>query len=324
LLGVETVTLRALTTGDAAALTGLLAEMEAVDRTGENYSEADIAAELADSSIDLSRDTLGAIDPDGTLVGWVAARSASTVVDVDRVWIEGGVRPSRRGEGIGRRLLDWGSQRGAALHHERHPGVPGELGVGVPATIPTLEALVRAADFHPVRWWYGMKRDLSSLPPVPAVPDGLRLVPWSADRDDDVRLAHGAAFADHWGSVPPDRQRWEHWFAGNQAFRPSISWLVLDGTQIAAYLLAYFWEADAVATGVQEAYIGQIGTLRPWRKRGLGTLLMATALARFREEGYERASLTVDTGNPTGALGLYERAGFTVDHQSVTWTRPVE
>jgi mycothiol synthase len=323
LLGVETLTERALTTGDAAALTRLLAAMEAVDRTGENYSEADIAAELADSSVDLTRDTLGAFDPDGTLVGWVATRGASTVLDVDRVWIEGGVLPSRRGEGIGRRLLDWGSHRGAELHRERHPSAPGELGVGVPATNPTLDALVRAAAFQPVRWWYGMKRDLEVLPAVPAVPAGLRLVPWSAERDDAVRRAHAAAFADHWGSVPPDEQRWEHWFTGNQAFRPSISWLVLAGEEIAAYLLAYFWEADAEATGVREAYIGQVGTLRPWRRRGLGTLL-ATALARFAAEGYQQASLTVDSGNPTGALGLYERAGFTVDHRSVTWTKPVE
>ena len=39
---------------------------------------------------------------------------------------------------------------------------------------------------------------------------------------------------------------------------------------------------------------------------------MASALRRFREEGYERAALDVDSGNPTGALGLYERAGFGV------------
>lgn len=315
--------MRALTLDDVPALTRLFGQLEVVDRTGENYDESDLAEELSDPTVDLGRDTLAAVASDGTLVGWAGVRSASTVIDVDRVQLEGGVLPSRRGEGIGRELLDWAVRRGSDLHRERHPAVPAELAVWVPESVPSLEALVRAAGFRPTRWWYGMQRDLESLPPVPTVPAGLRLEPWTPARDDAVRRAHGEAFADHWGSVPPDAQRWAQWFTGSQGFRPSISRLVLDGDSVAAYLLSYFYEADAAATGVREAYIGQIGTLRPWRKRGLGTVLMAAALAAFRDEGYQRASLTVDTGNPTGALGLYERSGFAVDHKSVTWVRPV-
>lgn len=320
---METVTLRPLTLDDAPALTALLAANELLDHTGENYSEADIADELADSGIDLARDTLVAVAPDGSFAGYAGVRSASTVRDVDRVSVEGGVLPSRRGEGLGRRLLEWAEQRGAELHQELHPSVPGELDVGVSAGIPSLQRLVRARGFQPVRWWYGMKRPLDELPPVPAVPPGLRLVPYDPAYDEALRLAHGEAFADHWGSVPPDPQRWNHWFTGSHAFRPGISWLVLDGTEIAAYLLAYFWEADSAATGKREAYIGQVGTRVPWRRRGLGELMLARALAGFQADGYDRASLTVDTGNPTGALGLYERVGFGVDHEMVSWSKPL-
>jgi ribosomal protein S18 acetylase RimI-like enzyme len=98
---------------------------------------------------------------------------------------------------------------------------------------------------------------------------------------------------------------------------------VLDGDEIAAYLLGYFWAADAEATGVREAYIGQVGTRRPWRRRGLGGLLLATALAAARSEGYAKATLVVDSSNPTGAISLYERAGFAVEHRAVTWAKPV-
>jgi len=31
----------------------------------------------------------------------------------------------------------------------------------------------------------------------------------------------------------------------------------------------------------------------------------------------------VDADSPTGAVGLYERAGFTVDHTSVTQSKPL-
>ena len=43
--------------------------------------------------------------------------------------------------------------------------------------------------------------------------------------------------------------------------------------------------------------------------------------ASHRDAGFERATLTVDTGNATGALGLYERAGFAVRDTSVSWTK---
>jgi mycothiol synthase len=320
---VDTLTLRALTVADAPALTRLLAQMEAVDATGENHSETDVAEELADDSVDLSRDSLAAVAPDGSFAGWAGVRSATTVRDVDRVHLEGGVLPSRRGEGLGRRLLEWAERRGAELHRERHPSVPGELNLGVATTVPSLQALARAAGYQPVRRWHHMRRDLDVLPPVPAVPAGLRLVPYDPALDEALRIAHAEAFAGHWGSVPPDEQRWAHWFTGSHAFRPAVSRLVLDGDRIAAYLLAYFWEADAQVTGVREAYIGQVGTMPAWRRRGLGGLLLADALTAFRADGYERASLAVDTGNSTGALGLYERVGFTVEHELVTWSKPL-
>jgi ribosomal protein S18 acetylase RimI-like enzyme len=324
LFGVDTLTLRALTPADVPALAVLLAAIEAVDDTGENYSADDIAEELADSTLDLGRDTLGAVGPDGAFVGWAMVHGTATVRDVHRIRLEGGVLPARRGEGIGRRLLEWSAARGSELHRERHPDRPGALDVTGSSTVPSREALALAAGFSAVRWWYGMNRDLLAPPPVPPVPAGLRLVPYEADLDGALRLAHGEAFADHWGSVPPDEQRWAQWITGSRAFRPALSWLVLDGPAIAAYLLAYFFEADAAATGVREGYIGQIGTLAAYRRRGLGALLLANVLHRFRDEGYERAALDVDSGNPTGALGVYERAGFEISRRSVTWSRPVE
>ena len=68
---------------------------------------------------------------------------------------------------------------------------------------------------------------------------------------------------------------------------------------------------------MREAWIGQLGTRAAWRRRGLASLLLATALTAFRDAGYERAALDVDSENATGALGLYERLGFIVSHRSV-------
>jgi ribosomal protein S18 acetylase RimI-like enzyme len=36
------------------------------------------------------------------------------------------------------------------------------------------------------------------------------------------------------------------------------------------------------------------------------------------------AVLNVDAANATGALGLYERAGFEVSHRSTAWRRSID
>lgn len=322
--GLDQLTWRALTADDVPAWARLTAAIEAVDRTGENYDAADLAEELADPGLDPARDTLAAVTPEGELLAYAGLRGSPAGCDVDRVWLDGGVHPAVRGRGLGRRVLAWQERRGVELHGERHPEVPGQLLVGVYESAAAREALVRAAGYQPVRWFNDMNRDLGGeLPAVPPLPAGLRLVPFDARYDEAVRVAHGEAFADHWGSTSPDQERWRHWYTGAQGFRPDTSLLVLDGDEVAAYLLTYFYAADAEATGVREGWVGQLGTRPQWRRRGLASLLLAAALAGFRDAGYQQAGLDVDSENGTGALGLYERLGFVVDHRWVTWAKPV-
>lgn len=254
---LDRLTWRPVTADDVPALARLLAAIEAVDRTGENYDESDLAEDLADPAVDPAWDTLAAVAPDGDVLAYGAVRGAATVRDADRIWLDGGVHPTMRGRGLGRRILAWQESRAAKLHRQRHPGVPGQLLVGVYETVESRAALVRAAGYAAVRWFSDMERDLATgLPVIPPTPTGLRVVAFEARYDDAVRLAHREAFADHWGSTPPDPQRWQHWFTGSRSFRPDVSLLVLDGEEVAAYLLTYFFAGDAEATGVREAWVG--------------------------------------------------------------------
>jgi len=66
-----------------------------------------------------------------------------------------------------------------------------------------------------------------------------------------------------------------------------------------------------------------LGTRRPWRKRGIAATLMCESMRAFKAAGLDYAGLGVDTENPTGALGLYERLGFTVIKRSITFAKPV-
>jgi mycothiol synthase len=46
-------------------------------------------------------------------------------------------------------------------------------------------------------------------------------------------------------------------------------------------------------------------------------------MAAFRAGGMDTASLGVDTENPTGAVGIYERVGFVVNRRFVRLRRAV-
>jgi len=323
---VETaeLTWRPLRIEDAPALARAWALIEAVDGTGEHFSAQDVRDELEDELLDVGRDTLGGLGPGGDFVAFVRVHGPATAGDVDLVFADGGVVPAARGRGLGRRLLDWAEERAATLHRERHPDVPGAVCVYVQETNASKDALVRAAGYEATRWEYTMVHALEEpLPAIPPTPSGLVLTPYAADRDEAVRQSHHAAFSGHWGFTAPDEQRWLRWYTGSRAFRPELSRLLLDGDAVAAFLLGYFWEADAAATGVREAFVGQLGVRPEWRRRGVGQLLLATALRSYRDAGYDRAALNVDTANPSGALRLYERVGFTVRNTYVTWTKPL-
>lgn len=309
---------RPLTEKDVPDLTRLMADAEKVDDTGEHNDEDDIAEWLSSPTLDLSSDSRGGFGVDGSLLAAGLVMAPESVRTEDRISLEGVVHPSVRRQGIGTSLLRWQEERAAALHESRHPSLPGETELGAYEHVGSQRALAAANGYRDVRWWNEMRHDLAVLPPVPAVPSGLRVEPVTASWYEPLRVAHNDAFAEHYGSSERSPETWAHWFMAPSHFKPDLSLVALDGEAVAAYLLTHFYPADAAATGRRTAWVGQLGTLRPYRKRGLGTLLLTRGLATFHEAGYDACELGVDTENATGALGLYERIGFVSVRRTIT------
>ncbi|WP_246369153.1 GNAT family N-acetyltransferase [Amycolatopsis echigonensis] len=62
-----------------------------------------------------------------------------------------------------------------------------------------------------------------------------------------------------------------------------------------------------------------VGTIPGYRNRGLASAAIGSALRAAAEHGYDQASLVVDSANPTGAAGIFARAGFTAKMRYVRW-----
>lgn len=320
------LTWRPLTTADLPAWAALLAAAEQVDRTGENYDADDLAEELADPNLDAAADTVAVFDGD-RMIGYALVYCTNPGKDRIMVHVDGCVHPEHRRRGLGRRLQEYGTGMAAGVRARRAPELPGELHVRCYESIPGLHALAKQAGLRPTRWFYDMERDLAEpITPVP-IPAGLRLAGYQPEIDEQLRIAHNEAFADHWGSVDRDQTSWRQWFTGTRTFRPEETFLLWDDARdqprIAGYLMSYEYEADTAATGIREAWVGRVGTRPPYRGRGVASALLTHALSAYVQRGYLRAGLDVDSDNQHGALGLYQRIGFVTTHSATTYTGPL-
>ncbi|MFI6938733.1 GNAT family N-acetyltransferase [Streptomyces sp. NPDC050418] len=315
---------RPLDKGDVPAWLTLQTAIEAVDRTGHHRDADDLAEELADPKLDLDQDSLAVFDGD-ELVAYAILHRPDGAVDAARFDGDAGVHPAWRREGIGTRLVAFLDERARAVHSAQFAPLEGRLMITGKSGDENLTGLTAALGFEPERYWFEMSHPLrhDRPDPVPA-PEGLRIVPYDEGLEEAIRVAHNDAFRDHWNFTVMDETDWRTWVTGSRSFRPEVSRFLIDGDEVAAYLIAEESDADTEAFGVRDCHVGYLATRRAYRGRGAAPALMAATLDAAHRAGYDTASLTVDTANPSGALGLYERLGYTVAREFVTYGRALD
>ena len=92
------------------------------------------------------------------------------------------------------------------------------------------------------------------------------------------------------------------------------AWYEPDSWDPSAVLFA---EVDGDAVGVlawvdadTDGYIADVSVLPSHRRRGIAGALLRRAFDDIERTGRQRATLTVDSENTTGAAGVYERVGM--------------
>jgi mycothiol synthase len=261
-------------------------------------------------SFDPLRDVMVA-EEEGRMVGagrvaW-RVREGVVVHRVD-VW----VHPDRQRNGIGRRLLAWGEARARASAADGSGGpshLPHAFGsMTDQANLAGVTFAVQAG-YRPVRYHYEMRRDLADPVPDAPLPDGLEVRPVAPADYRAVWLADEEAFRDHWDAAVVDEDDFRRFFA-HPDIDPTIWQVAWDGDQVAGLVINGIFREENARIGIEVGWLDSVATRRPWRRRGLAAALIARSLAVLKERGMTIAALGVDTENPSGALGLYERFGF--------------
>jgi mycothiol synthase len=288
----------------------LLAAIEAEERQDEHDSEQELLEEFSYPYSDFARGSVAVYDG-GTMAGYCVLTAQSTADPVHEMRQRGGVHPAYRSRGLGGQLLGWAETAAIPLHQERYPGRPLTLAGSCISRNPGTVELYAAHGYRQVRWFHGMTKDLiAALPDVPA-PAGVQIVGFTPARSQDALLVFNEAFRDHWGSIQSNAEQWAY-HTRERAFRPALSFLAYADDEPLGVIICYEYDAATEATGIRDLNIPLIGTRRVGRRRGIASALLFRAFAEARAVGFSTASLGVDADSPTGAVGLYERAGFTV------------
>jgi len=313
---------------DLPAIHQMLVCVSATDPTTFVDSLEDMSNQFVDPWSDPQKDYLLALTTDGQ----VAATGRVYVNPVplrERIaLLLGEVHPEHRGRGLGHSILAWMEARARQRLLEFPADLPRSIRTTCRDYLADRIKLFEQHGFSPLRSWYRMRRDLSQPIPEEYLPSGLILGVYCPELDRALMEAFNESFSDHWGFEPITYEDWQQFIIHAASFRPELTFLALGGegsaAQITGFSVNFVREEDNQRQGIAEGMINELGTRRPWRKRGIASALVCASMRAFKAAGLDYAGLGVDTESQTGALSLYERLGFTVINRSITFSRPVD
>ncbi len=228
------------------------------------------------------------------------------------------VHPQHWGRGLGKYLLEWSLERARQTIGKAPEGTQVVLQHLAWSTNQDAARLFTASGFQHVRSQYIMRIDFDQPPQPPILPASIT-IRTVADQDaNSEEVLRGAlftahqAFLDHWGNTNPPfedyYERFKHHIKSDPHYDPNLQFIAQDGQEIAGVSFCSLHTDE----DPDMAWVGTLGVLRPWRKRGIGLALLQHSFCEFYRRGKMRAGLQVDAGSLTGAVRLYERAGMRV------------
>ncbi len=280
---------------------------------GSGMTDDDITVEWIDDEPGWVR-TLQVWDDDGAILANFGVWHE--LEDAERAYSQFDIHPDARTDAFADEVVGAMVAACGAL-----TGTDVELRVNAMATVPTCRGALERAGFTVERVFHRMMVRLYEPEPVAPLPSGFEIRPLSGEAEADRWVeTYNRSFAGHHDAHDQsiedklNRMRLE-------SYRPDIDLVLMDPAGEMVGVSQCFLES--VGGEEQQAIVNQLGVVPEMRGKGLGRALLTASLDAFHRIGVREVVLNVDSANETGALALYESAGFEPVYQSMVYMRVV-
>lgn len=286
----------------------------------DEFDEEALAAHWQNPQMDMAHSTRVIVTENGRIAGYADIEDSSSLPV--RPYLFGRVLPEYENLGLGEALFTWGEQRARDVFTRLPEDVQVSLLASTPDTNQLAQHLLAQKGMRHIRDTWEMEIRFSQPPALPEWPSGISVTTF-AQRPDLVALAeaHHNAFQDHWGyvSAPLDSrlERWQNMIEADPMHDPELWFLAVAGETVAGYSLCRYRAYDNPEMG----YVMILGVTRPYRQRGLGLALLQYSFNQLYLRGQKGVSLGVDAASLTGATRLYKKAGMTVRHRQMVFSK---
>jgi len=230
-----------------------------------------------------------------------------------------GVVPEHRRRGVGRALAEKAVE---SLKERGMQTVEASAVVGKPEATE----LWKSMGFQSVRIFSLMKRGLENIPSDIGENKDVTQQTFRKGSMEDLKLLNwlsNEAFKEHYNYRPDSIEETRYFLEQDPIFKDQ-EWLftLLENTPV-GYVGAGVDEKYNKEKGTKAGWILSIGVLKPYRLKGVGTRLMIEGMKLLKSKGMTEALLGVDDQNPTKAIKLYEKTGFTVLRKDQAYQKKV-
>lgn len=181
--------------------------------------------------------------------------------------------------------------------------------------------LYESLGFKRVRTSSLMKKGLTEKSEI-EVNEAVTLREAKLNDDQDVALINrldNEAFREHFNYRPITLEETKYMLFEMPWYKHRKAWFAALASQPVGYVIAGIDVELNREKHTKYGWILDIGILKPFRRQKIGSTLMHSAIRYLRSLEMENALLYVDNQNPTGAIKLYERAGFEMFYSNAVY-----
>lgn len=267
------------------------------DQRDIGFADSDIEDLQHDwNSIDLKKDAWLALDANGQLRGYAACVPWDDGIQL-MIYDDPGTESTDLFQG----LLLFSGLRASAILREKNDPLKHSIHFFLYDQAGFQNRVVIEAGYSIKKYIFNMHRDLNGDLPKPAFPEGIRIRNPVTGQDEQAIHAFVQQAFDWRDRTPQPFEEWKDSLMRPEIYDEKLWFLAMQGDELIGTCLCMKRSTMG--------WVRQLAVKKSLRKLGIGRALLEHAFLVFKDLGFQKVGLAVESENPN-AVHFYETAGM--------------